>query len=156
MGMLEYCLSCLEHLIDIAPRIKLVFWDTFFRDHLIRASNISTRVRGAVSFHRNLYRNLVERYPRNVIDIEAYMTEEMLSNVCFDEDTGRTGPGLWRDNCGHPNVIGFRFIQTVVSDFFRSARTNPGSTALAEQGENKPAADFAREWVKGRRDQNFQ
>merc|ERR1712176_1364541 len=64
--MLEYCLSCLEHLIEIVPRIKLVFWDTFFRDHLIRASNISTRVRGAVSFHRNLYRNLVERYPGNV------------------------------------------------------------------------------------------
>eukprot|EP00747_Dinoflagellata_sp_TGD_P110572 gnl/TRDRNA2_/TRDRNA2_170993_c1_seq2.p1 gnl/TRDRNA2_/TRDRNA2_170993_c1~~gnl/TRDRNA2_/TRDRNA2_170993_c1_seq2.p1 ORF type:complete len:322 (-),score=48.75 gnl/TRDRNA2_/TRDRNA2_170993_c1_seq2:170-1135(-) len=164
--VLEYNLRCLERLIKLVPRIKLVFWDCFFRDHVVEFREGVDEEGRTVGLYRDLYRRLAGRYSDNVIDIDAYMTDEIRNNVRYNEKyrgpnkivtlgSGKTGPGLWRDDCAHPNELGFRFIHTVISDFFRRARADPEAKMPTEHTSQMPSAgDFARDWMDEKRAQN--
>merc|ERR1712196_486632 len=102
------------------------------------------------------YQKLVDRYAGNVIDVKPYMTEEVLRNVRCDERPGNSkiGPGLWRDDCGHPNEVGYRFIQTVISDFFRRSRIDPEAMAVASGRRSSPR-EFVLDHVDAAQEQNF-
>eukprot|EP00747_Dinoflagellata_sp_TGD_P097550 gnl/TRDRNA2_/TRDRNA2_167164_c4_seq4.p1 gnl/TRDRNA2_/TRDRNA2_167164_c4~~gnl/TRDRNA2_/TRDRNA2_167164_c4_seq4.p1 ORF type:complete len:182 (+),score=27.19 gnl/TRDRNA2_/TRDRNA2_167164_c4_seq4:532-1077(+) len=86
------------------------------------------------------------------------MSEEVLRNVRCDERPGNSevGPGLWRDDCGHPNELGYRFIQRVLSDFYRDSRIRGGDRAsTASRAARSSPAEFVSEHVAAAQSRNF-
>eukprot|EP00747_Dinoflagellata_sp_TGD_P097552 gnl/TRDRNA2_/TRDRNA2_167164_c4_seq6.p1 gnl/TRDRNA2_/TRDRNA2_167164_c4~~gnl/TRDRNA2_/TRDRNA2_167164_c4_seq6.p1 ORF type:complete len:489 (+),score=33.78 gnl/TRDRNA2_/TRDRNA2_167164_c4_seq6:155-1468(+) len=157
--MIEYSLCCLEHLIEIQPQIKLVFWDAFFRDYVREKSKLGgvEREGRSLGVYNGMYDRLVDRYRGNVLDVKSYMTEEILQNVRRDERPGNSqiGPGLWRDSCGHPNELGYRWIMTVLSDVIKRSRTDPEAMVVASPSARMSPAEFAQMHVEASQARKF-
>merc|ERR1712048_915091 len=93
--LLEYCLECIDHVVEILPNVKLIFWCAFFRTY---SDNASTQ-----GIYKDLYSSLVCRYPKNILDIRSQM---LPADVMA---TGAAGK-FWRDKSGHPSPEGYMLI----------------------------------------------
>eukprot|EP00418_Pyrodinium_bahamense_P004426 CAMPEP_0179011622 /NCGR_PEP_ID=MMETSP0796-20121207/764_1 /TAXON_ID=73915 /ORGANISM="Pyrodinium bahamense, Strain pbaha01" /LENGTH=195 /DNA_ID=CAMNT_0020707017 /DNA_START=276 /DNA_END=863 /DNA_ORIENTATION=- len=96
LDMVSHGLRCLDHLVDIMPNLKLIFW-CIARRTLIPDYRSSVPSAGQ-------YLEAVSRYRANTLDVLDYHPDQQTFTSCF-----------MKDKSGHPKRKGYELIMRMLS-----------------------------------------
>lgn len=97
----HHSLRVIDYIINQFPDIKLIFWCLYKR----------TKANKNSSYPKHLhYDALKERYAKNIIDINLYISDEEFNNIIIDDG-------------GHPNKEGYELLDRMIADAFTDPQT---------------------------------